>query len=151
MTGQKAEADRLIAEKIRAGDWGAHAGDSASPFVNASTWSLMLTGRIVRDEAEVHDPLSLLRRVISRLGEPVVRAAMMQAMRILGTQFVMGRTISEAIARSRTPQEARYLYSFDMLGEAALTWDAADRHLADYRDAIDAIAASDAGVPETRH
>ncbi|MFO1505381.1 MAG: bifunctional proline dehydrogenase/L-glutamate gamma-semialdehyde dehydrogenase PutA [Steroidobacteraceae bacterium] len=140
-----ATADRLIAEKIRAGDWGSHAGDSGSLFVNASTWSLMLTGRIVRSEQEeLDDTASFMRQLVSRLGEPVVRAAMMQAMRILGTQFVMGRTIGEAIRRSRQGDAAHYRHSFDMLGEGAVDWRGADHHLAAYAEAIDAVAAADA-------
>ncbi|MET0281105.1 MAG: bifunctional proline dehydrogenase/L-glutamate gamma-semialdehyde dehydrogenase PutA [Steroidobacteraceae bacterium] len=139
-------ADRLIAEKIRAGDWGAHAGDSESLFVNASTWSLMLTGRIVRaEETPQGGASSWVQRLVARLGEPVVRAAMGQAMRILGTQFVMGRTIAEALQRAREPDSSRYRYSFDMLGEAALTWPDAQRHFDAYARAIDAIAAADHG------
>ena len=145
-----ATADRLVAEKIRAGDWGSHAGDSASLFVNASTWSLMLTGHIVREEDAAGQSGSLLRRLVSRVGEPVIRAALTQAVRILGTQFVMGRTIEEAIARARQPGEACYLHSFDMLGEAALTWEGADRHFERYRDAIGAVAKADTGVADAR-
>jgi RHH-type proline utilization regulon transcriptional repressor/proline dehydrogenase/delta 1-pyrroline-5-carboxylate dehydrogenase len=135
-----ATADRLIAEKIRAGDWQSHAGDSGSLLVNASTWSLMLTGRIVRPENEGGDVGSLVQRLVSRLGEPVVRAAMLQAIRILGTQFVMGRSIEEALERSREGANAVYRYSFDMLGEAALTWQGADDYLNAYLHAIDAVA-----------
>jgi RHH-type proline utilization regulon transcriptional repressor/proline dehydrogenase/delta 1-pyrroline-5-carboxylate dehydrogenase len=143
-----ATADRLIAGKIRAGDWGAHAGDSDSLFVNASTWSLMLTGRIVRpDEEPRGDAAPLLQRLVARLGEPVVRAAMLQAMRILGTQFVMGRTMAEALERARGAGGERYRYSFDMLGEAALTWADAERHFEAYSGAIDAIAAADVSRP----
>ena len=136
-----ATADRLIAEKIRAGDWQSHAGDSGSLLVNASTWSLMLTGHIVRPEGASGDAGSLVQRLVSRLGEPVVRAAMLQAMRILGTQFVMGRSIEEALERSRDGANAAYRYSFDMLGEAALTWRGADDYLDAYLHAIDAVAA----------
>jgi RHH-type transcriptional regulator, proline utilization regulon repressor / proline dehydrogenase / delta 1-pyrroline-5-carboxylate dehydrogenase len=142
-------ADRLIAEKIRAGDWAAHAGESGSLFVNASTWSLMLTGHVVRAEEEPHgDAAPLLQRMVARLGEPVVRAAMIQAMRILGTQFVMGRSIDEALRRAREEDERPWRYSFDMLGEAALTWAGADRHHDDYLAAIDAIAAAETGRDE---
>ncbi len=144
-----ATADKLIAEKIRAGDWGAHAGESGSLFVNASTWSLMLTGHIVRPEEEPYgDAAPLVQRLVSKLGEPVVRAAMGQAMRILGTQFVMGRSISEALRRSRTEEGQSYRYSFDMLGEAALTWADADHHFDEYARAIDAIAAADLETPQ---
>jgi len=143
-------ADRLIAEKIHAGDWESHAGDSGSLFVNASTWSLMLTGRIVRGPREDEaDAASFMRQLVSRLGEPVVRAAMMQAMRILGTQFVMGRDIGEAIRRSRQADAANYRYSFDMLGEGALDWKGAEHHLAAYADAIQTVARADAGTAES--
>ena len=98
-------ADRLIAEKIAAGDWSSHLGDQSSLFVNASTWGLMLTGRIVQpDAASTRDPASFVRGLISRVGEPVVRKALRQAMRIMGHQFVMGRTIEEALARAGRAQ-----------------------------------------------
>ena len=92
-------ADRLIADKIAAGNWGEHVGSSDSLFVNASTWGLMLTGKLVRPERKgLHDPGAVISRLAARLGEPVVRAALRQAMRIMGHQFVMGRTIEEALA-----------------------------------------------------
>ena len=95
-------ADRLIADKLRAGDWASHLGDSQSLFVNASTWGLMLTGRIVRlDAGDVAAPRARSRASSGRMGEPVVRTAMRQAMRIMGHQFVMGRTIAEALDNSR--------------------------------------------------
>ncbi|HXC60704.1 MAG TPA: bifunctional proline dehydrogenase/L-glutamate gamma-semialdehyde dehydrogenase PutA [Steroidobacteraceae bacterium] len=141
-------ADRLIAEKMRAGDWQSHAGDSDSLFVNASTWGLMLTGRIVGPETESGDAKSLVQRLVARLGEPLVRAAMLQAMRILGTQFVMGRNIGEAIERAGEGDNAAYRHSFDMLGEAALTWKGADDYLQAYQQAIDAVGAADHGVGE---
>ncbi len=144
-----ATADRLIAEKIRAGDWAAHAGESGSLFVNASTWSLMLTGRIVRPEEEPQaDAAPFMQRLVARLGEPLVRAAMGQAMRILGTQFVMGRSIDEALRRARDEAGRPWRYSFDMLGEAALTWADADRHYDDYLQAIEAIARANLGVDD---
>jgi len=110
----------------------------------------MLTGRIVRDPREDEgDAASFMRQLVSRLGEPVVRAAMMQAMRILGTQFVMGRDIGEALRRARQADAARYRYSFDMLGEGALAWEGAEHHLAAYADAIQAVARADARTPES--
>ena len=115
-------ADRLIADKIPSGDWEDHLGDSDSLFVNASTWGLMLTGRIVDvDRAELGSVRSWFARLTSRIGEPVARAALRQAMRILGHQFVMGRTIEEALERADGARERAYRYSFDMLGESALT------------------------------
>ncbi len=115
-------ADKLIAEKISSGNWAEHLGEAESMFVNASTWGLMLTGRVVRPAAsDVDDPSSLLERLVARLGEPVVRGAFRQAMRIMGHQFVMGRTIPDAIRRATSADNQRYRYTFDMLGESALT------------------------------
>ncbi len=135
-------ADRLIADKLKAGDWASHLGDSQSLFVNASTWGLMLTGRIVRlDPNDVAAPSSAVSRVVGRMGEPVVRTAMRQAMRIMGHQFVMGRTIAEALDTSLTGGNRRYRYTFDMLGEAALTGADADRYFTAYTSAIGALRA----------
>jgi RHH-type proline utilization regulon transcriptional repressor/proline dehydrogenase/delta 1-pyrroline-5-carboxylate dehydrogenase len=135
-------ADRLIADKLRAGDWASHLGDSQSLFVNASTWGLMLTGRMVRlDPKDVAAPGGAMSRVMGRIGEPLVRTAMRQAMRIMGHQFVMGRTIAEALDNSMTGDNRRYRYTFDMLGEAALTRSDADRYFEAYRSAIGALKA----------
>jgi RHH-type proline utilization regulon transcriptional repressor/proline dehydrogenase/delta 1-pyrroline-5-carboxylate dehydrogenase len=135
-----ATADRLIADKLRAGDWASHLGDSQSLFVNASTWGLMLTGRLVRlDPRDLAAPSGAMARVIGRVGEPVVRTAMRQAMKIMGHQFVMGRTIAEALDNSLEGANRRYRYTFDMLGEAALTGADAQRYLEAYRDAIAAL------------
>ena len=133
-------ADRLIADKIKAGDWASHLSDGGSLFVNASTWGLMLTGRIVQPDAGTQrDPAGFVRNLVARVGEPVVRTSMRQAMRILGHQFVMGRSAEEALARAREGANARYRYSFDMLGESALTMQDADRYLEAYSAAIEAI------------
>jgi len=133
-------ADRLIADKIAAGDWSSHLTDGGSLFVNASTWGLMLTGRLVQpDRATVRDPGTFVRVLTARVGEPVVRAALRQAMRIMGHQFVMGRTIAEALTRAGEGSNARYRYSFDMLGEAALTMRDADRYFEAYTAAIGAL------------
>ncbi|HMN43377.1 MAG TPA: bifunctional proline dehydrogenase/L-glutamate gamma-semialdehyde dehydrogenase PutA [Povalibacter sp.] len=138
-----ATADRLIADKITRGDWGSHFGQAESLFVNASTWGLMLTGRIVRPaDEDLHDPRGFVARVAGRLGEPVLRAAFRQAMRIMGHQFVMGRTIGEALERSRSKEHRLYRHSFDMLGESALTTPDAIRYLAAYHAAIREVAAS---------
>src|SRR5688500_2030546 len=108
-------ADRLIADKIPAGAWEDYLGDSDSLFVNASTWGLMLTGAIVDVERdEVGGARSWFARLASRIGEPVARSAMRQAMKILGHQFVMGRSIEEALDRTTGTQERMYRYSFDM-------------------------------------
>ena len=133
-------ADKLIADKLRAGDWASHLGDSQSLFVNASTWGLMLTGRLVRlDADDLSSPKSAVARVVSRIGEPVVRTAMRQAMRIMGHQFVMGRDINEALDNSLGGNNRAYRYTFDMLGEAALTAADADRYFESYRAAIAAL------------
>jgi RHH-type proline utilization regulon transcriptional repressor/proline dehydrogenase/delta 1-pyrroline-5-carboxylate dehydrogenase len=130
-------ADRLISDKIPTGDWEDHLGDSDSLFVNASTWGLMLTGRIVDvDRAEMGSVRSWFGRLTSRIGEPVARTALRQAMRILGHQFVMGRNIEEALLRTEGAKERAYRYSFDMLGESALTSHDAEQYFEKYRAAI---------------
>ena len=141
-------ADRLIADKINAGDWEGHRGTSESPFVNASTWGLMLTGRIVKIDPEtLENPSGFMRKLVTRAGEPVIRGAMRQAMRIMGHQFVMGRTIAEAMKRSQAGENAKYRYTFDMLGEAALTEPDSRRYFEAYCEGIGAIgAARPAGV-----
>lgn len=131
-----ATADRLIADKLGSADWEAHIG-SDSLFVNAATWSLMLTGKIVRSQSVAQPASHFLHRLIGRIGEPLVRGALRQAMKVLGQQFVMGETIDAALERAA--QAAQWSYSFDMLGEAALTDDDAERYFAYYRDAIDAV------------
>jgi RHH-type proline utilization regulon transcriptional repressor/proline dehydrogenase/delta 1-pyrroline-5-carboxylate dehydrogenase len=133
-------ADKLIAEKIGGGHWEKHLGRSDSLFVNASTWGLMLTGQIVKLR-DVHNerPTSLLKRMVVRSGEPVIRQALRQAMRILGNQFVLGRTIEEALGRAESFQEKGYLFSYDMLGEAAKTAADAERYFQRYMLAADAV------------
>ena len=132
--------DRLIKDKIADADWRAHLGHSDSLFVNASTWALMLTGRVVRlDESDTRDLTGTLKRLVYGSGEPVIRAAITQAMRILARQFVMGRTIEEALARARNDEARGYRHSYDMLGEAACTMAHADRYFEAYKAAIAAI------------
>ncbi|MDN3516984.1 bifunctional proline dehydrogenase/L-glutamate gamma-semialdehyde dehydrogenase PutA [Aquisalimonas lutea] len=141
-----ATADRLIQDKISTGDWESHLGHSESIFVNASTWGLMLTGRVVRfDERSTRDLAYTVRRMVQRSGEPVIRQAIRQAMRIMGRQFVIGRTIDEAIKRAREDEKQGYRHSYDMLGEAARTMDDADRYYASYQNAIKAIARAGKG------
>jgi RHH-type transcriptional regulator, proline utilization regulon repressor / proline dehydrogenase / delta 1-pyrroline-5-carboxylate dehydrogenase len=136
-------ADRLIADKISTGQWSEYLGEAESLFVNASTWGLMLTGRLVRPaEDELKDPASVLRRIVARLGEPVVRAAFRQAMRIMGHQFVMGRDIDEALERAASGDNARYRHTYDMLGESALTAADAGRYMESYSAAIASVGAS---------
>ena len=138
-----ATADKLIADKIAAGDWASHLGDAESLFVNASTWGLMLTGRIVRpSDSDLRDPRGIVARIAGRIGEPVLRTAFRQAMRIMGHQFVMGRTIDEALKRTRDPDHRLYRHSFDMLGEAALTKRDAERYFDAYRTAIARVASA---------
>ena len=133
-------AERLIADKLGDADWEAHLGKSSSIFVNASTWGLMLTGRLVNvGKSTQRDFGSVLGKLANRSGEPVVRLAIRQAMRIMGHQYVMGRTIKDALARSRKKSNRRYRYSFDMLGEAALTEVDAQSYLKAYYDAINQI------------
>jgi RHH-type proline utilization regulon transcriptional repressor/proline dehydrogenase/delta 1-pyrroline-5-carboxylate dehydrogenase len=142
-------ADKLIADKITSADWKDHLGESDSLFVNASTWGLMLTGQLLQlDDVAGKNPIQLLGKLAGRAGEPVVRTAMRQAMRIMGHQFVMGRTIEEALARSVNKGNKAYRHSFDMLGEAALTKADASRYFDAYRDAIAAIGAGPQGEPE---
>ncbi len=130
-------ADQLIADKITSARWQDHLGTSDSLFVNASTWGLMLTGRILRvDDDARRDPAGVLRNLAGRAGEPVVRTAMRQAMKIMGHQFVMGRTIREAMDRASKKKNRDYRYTFDMLGESALTARDAGRYFEAYHDAI---------------
>jgi RHH-type transcriptional regulator, proline utilization regulon repressor / proline dehydrogenase / delta 1-pyrroline-5-carboxylate dehydrogenase len=139
-------ATRLIRDKIAEADWEGHLGQSDSLFVNASTWALMLTGRVVKVETgTLGDVRSFVRRLVSRSGEPVIRQAMIQAMRILGRQFVMGRDIEEALARAREPEQRGYRYTYDMLGEAALTAPDADDYFEAYSKAITAVGKASAG------
>ena len=136
-------ADDLIADKITAARWEEHLGTSESLFVNASTWGLMLTGQLLKiDESTRINPAQMLTKLASRAGEPVVRTAMRQAMRIMGHQFVMGRTIKEALQRSTSKRNKSYRYSFDMLGEAALTKADARRYFEAYYSAIGEIGAA---------
>jgi len=132
--------DKLIRDKLADADWARHLGHSDSLLVNASTWALMLTGRMVRAETSGNPDLSsTLKRLLARSGEPVLRQAVTQAMRILGRQFVMGRTIGEALDRARSPEREGYRHSYDMLGEAARTADDASHYFDGYRQAIAAL------------
>jgi RHH-type transcriptional regulator, proline utilization regulon repressor / proline dehydrogenase / delta 1-pyrroline-5-carboxylate dehydrogenase len=142
-----ATADRLIAEKLATGDWSAHSGKSESLFVNASTWGLMLTGGILELDPSIKtDTTGWMRKLTRKAGEPLVRLAVRRAMRIIGGEFVVGRSIEEALARSAREADVG-LCSFDMLGEGARTQLAAQRYLASYEHAIDVIGATAAGRP----
>jgi RHH-type proline utilization regulon transcriptional repressor/proline dehydrogenase/delta 1-pyrroline-5-carboxylate dehydrogenase len=145
----KETQERLIRDKLTSADWEKHLGKSASLFVNASTWALMLTGRVIQLGAfEGQSIGATMRRLVARLGEPVIREAVNQAMRIMGRQFVMGRAIDEALDRAKELERRDYRYSYDMLGEAARTMKDADRYFAAYKKAIAAIgiAAEGKGV-----
>ena len=135
-------AEKLIADKLGEADWESHLGRSSSIMVNASTWGLMLTGKLVAvSESSRSSFRQTLLRLINRSGEPMVRTAIRQAMRIMGHQYVMGRTIEDALDRAQQKRNRPYRYSFDMLGEAALTAEDAVRYLESYRAAITAIGA----------
>ncbi len=142
--------DKLIAEKIGSADWASHLGGSDSLFVNASTWGLMLTGKIVEPDEEAQTNLpGFIKKIAGRLGEPVIRAAVGQAIRIMGEQFVLGRTIEAAIKRAAGDGA---LCSFDMLGEGARTAADAARYEKAYADAIETVGKlSNRAGPEAGH
>ena len=140
-----ATADALIRDKVSRGDWRAHLGRSQSLFVNAAAWGLMISGNLVATHSD--DRLgSSLTQLIARGGEPLIRKAVDLAMRLLGQQFVTGQTIAEALANARERRRLGYRYTFDMLGEAALTAADADAYLAAYKSAIAVIGATTAGL-----
>ncbi|HUO98210.1 MAG TPA: bifunctional proline dehydrogenase/L-glutamate gamma-semialdehyde dehydrogenase PutA [Rhizomicrobium sp.] len=142
-------ADRLIRDKIAPADWDSHSGKSDSLFVNASTWALMLTGRVVRmGQTQDYDFEAVIKKLVARTGEPVIRQAISTAMRMLGGQFVLGRTMKEAMRNAHKWRDKGYRYSFDMLGEAAYTARDAERHLVHYREALGEIAASYANAAD---
>ncbi len=132
-----ATADALIEDRIAAADWQKHLGHGDSLAVNASAWAFMLTGRVLA----LDDVAGVIGGMIRRLGEPVIRAALRRGMRMLARQFVMGRTIGEALGHT----DKRLRYSFDMLGEAAKTQADAERYRRAYRDAVGAIGRSAGG------
>jgi RHH-type proline utilization regulon transcriptional repressor/proline dehydrogenase/delta 1-pyrroline-5-carboxylate dehydrogenase len=137
-------ADRLIADKISKGDWSKHLGESPSLFVNAATWGLLITGKLVSSSSE-RGLGSALTKLITKGGEPLIRKGVDLAMRMLGNQFVTGQTIEEAIANSRDNENRGYRYSYDMLGEAALTEIDAANYYAAYEKAIHAIGKASNG------
>ena len=131
--------DALIEDKIAPSDWGRHMGHSTSPLVNASTWALMLTGKVLREDAEP-GPVGHLRAAMKRMGEPVIRTAVGRAMKEMGRQFVLGEDIQAAMKRAAGMEKKGYTYSYDMLGEAARTDADAMRYHASYGRAIESIA-----------
>jgi len=149
-TPDEATRDALIAEKIGSADWSAHVGRSDSLFVNAGTWGLMLTGRLVEpDEGAKRDLAGFLRGLAGRIGEPVIRRAVATAIGVMGDQFVLGRTIQAALRRAA---RSGFICSFDMLGEGARTYADAERYEASYLDAIAAVGEAAGGQgPEEGH
>ncbi len=137
-------ADRLIADKISRGDWRRHLGESPSLFVNAATWGLLITGKLVSTSSETGLG-SALSRLIGKGGEPLIRKAVDLAMRMLGNQFVTGQTIADALKNSHPNEQRGYRYSYDMLGEAALTAADAARYCDAYQHAIHAIGQAAGG------
>ncbi|HVF64365.1 MAG TPA: bifunctional proline dehydrogenase/L-glutamate gamma-semialdehyde dehydrogenase PutA [Casimicrobiaceae bacterium] len=135
-------ADALIRDKIGRGDWRAYAGGSESLFVNAACWGLVVTGKLVASPPDANRLARALTESLSRVGEPVIRGAMRAAMRFLGEQFVLGESIGAAIERAADREACGYRYSYDMLGEAALTAADANRYEQAYVDALHAIGAA---------
>jgi RHH-type proline utilization regulon transcriptional repressor/proline dehydrogenase/delta 1-pyrroline-5-carboxylate dehydrogenase len=140
--------DRLIRDRLASADWESHLGHSGSVFVNASTWALMLTGRLLSDD-DGHDLAGAVHRFAARSAEPVVRQAVLTAMRILGRQFVMGGTIEEGLSCAAASERHGYRHSYDMLGEAARTAGDAARYHAAYLRAVEKIGAAAGGRPVT--
>ncbi len=137
----EATIDILIRDKIAPADWGQHLGHSTSSLVNASTWALMLTGKVITPkETESWDVIGNIRHLIKRAGEPVIRKAVAQSMKILGHQFVLGRDIREAMTRAKAMEEKGYQYSYDMLGEAAQTAADAQAYFLSYSRAISCLS-----------
>ncbi|WP_136253040.1 bifunctional proline dehydrogenase/L-glutamate gamma-semialdehyde dehydrogenase PutA [Onishia niordana] len=136
----KATADALIDDKLGPADWKAYVGKSESWFVNASTWGLLMTGRVINmDKPKEGRPANFINKLVNRMGEPVIRRAMYEAMKIMGKQFVLGRDIEEALKRSGPMLDKGYTYSYDMLGEAARTRQDAKRYFDSYADAIKSV------------
>lgn len=140
----KATRDALIRDKISTGNWQSHLGQSSSMFVNAATWGLLFTGKLVstHNEAKLS---SSLNRIISKSGEPLIRKGVDMAMRLMGEQFVTGETIAQALANARKLEEKGFRYSYDMLGEAALTEKDAQDYMVSYQQAIHAIGKASNG------
>lgn len=140
----KATRDALIRDKIANGNWSQHLGQSPSMFVNAASWGLLITGKLVSTHNE-SGMTSALNRIIGKSGEPVIRKGVDMAMRLMGEQFVTGETIAEALANAASLEAKGFRYSYDMLGEAALTEEDAKRYLASYEQAIHAIGKASHG------
>lgn len=136
----KETANAFIKDRLSVADWASHANNSDSFFVNAATWGLLLTGKIVTmNEKQDGAPAKLINRMINRVSTPVIRKAMNQAMKIMGHQFVLGRNMNEALSRGKSSRDKGYTYSFDMLGEAALTAEDAYKYQQSYLNAIQSV------------
>lgn len=132
--------DSLIAEKILSGDWQSHKGRSEDTFVNASVYALMMTGSVIKMDRKITaNPVDWFKGLTKRMGEPVIREATNQAMKIMGKQFVFGRDMKEALKRKGKQPKDMQVYSFDMLGEGARTMEHAKRYLQLYKDSITAV------------
>ena len=140
----KGTRDALIRDKISTGNWQPHLGNSPSLFVNAATWGLLLTGKLVSTHNE-SGLTSSLSRIIGKSGEPMIRKGVDMAMRLMGEQFVTGETIAEALANASKFESKGFRYSYDMLGEAALTEHDAQKYLASYEQAIHSIGKASHG------
>ncbi|MFS1948658.1 bifunctional proline dehydrogenase/L-glutamate gamma-semialdehyde dehydrogenase PutA [Vibrio lentus] len=134
-----ATADALIRDKLSVADWKSHLKNSDSVFVNASTWGLMLTGKVVGLSSKEQSAGQAVNRLVNKLSEPVIRKAMHQAMKVMGHQFVLGRSIAEAQKNGKSMRDKGFTYSYDMLGEAALTTADANKYFKDYLMAIEAV------------
>ncbi|UUM33127.1 bifunctional proline dehydrogenase/L-glutamate gamma-semialdehyde dehydrogenase PutA [Vibrio japonicus] len=142
-----ATADAFIRDRLSVADWKSHLKSSDSVFVNASTWGLLLTGKVVGlAESETQSPVSAVNRLVNKMSEPVIRKAMHQAMKVMGYQFVLGRSIAEAQKNGRTMRDKGFTYSYDMLGEAALTTADANKYFKDYLMAIEAVGRDTYGL-----
>jgi RHH-type proline utilization regulon transcriptional repressor/proline dehydrogenase/delta 1-pyrroline-5-carboxylate dehydrogenase len=136
-------ADALIRDKLSSGDWGAHLGQSESLLVNASTWGMLLTGKwVTMDDGTRRDPYAFLKRLVSKSGEPAIRLAVRQAMKIMGQEFVLAETIDAALKKAGKQQAKGFTYSYDMLGEGAKTEKDAKAYMLAYQRAISALAAA---------
>lgn len=138
-----ATADALIRDKLSVADWKSHLKNSDSAFVNASTWGLLLTGKVVTmDTKKDGEPSNIINRLVNKMSEPVIRQAMNQAMKIMGHQFVLGRTITEAQKNGKSSTEKGFTYSYDMLGESAITAADADKYFKSYVMAIESVGSA---------
>ncbi|HII3685004.1 TPA: bifunctional proline dehydrogenase/L-glutamate gamma-semialdehyde dehydrogenase PutA [Pasteurella multocida] len=141
----KATADKLIRDKISKGNWRSHIGQSPSMFVNAAAWGLLITGKLVSTHSE-QQLSSSLTKLVAKGGEPLIRKGVEVAMRLLGKQFVTGETIEQAIKNGEKRFQQGFRYSYDMLGEAALTEEDAARYYQDYVDSIHAVGQRSSGL-----